>query len=485
MVKLINTLDPIATGRPVTILYVRLSSEEQANGSGLDRQLSAVKLWCVQERVEEAILLEDVGLSAFVGAHITKGRMGELLTAAKAGRVAPGSVLVMENLDRLSRDNPLEAIQILIDFLNRGIDVVTTTDRNRYSRSGNSSQAMTTLVLGALHFGRSNSESELKSSRVSDAWTIKIEQARSSLAPHGKRCPAWIRLGPNGYEPIDERVKEIKWMFAQATAGKGRRQIVKALIDRDVPPWTEPSEKRKKPAWSDSYIQKILTGCEAYGTYRPSRTPNKGPKVFLDPIPGYYPAAVSYEVAARARAAAATRQGSGGRKGKFVNIFQGLCVCSACGKGMTLEDKGRRSSGPKLICQRATLADCEHRFRYDYAFLEPSVIFIIRQRADALLAASKSEVEELGSILDRRKTRLEAVTSGMGRLAKQMELVDDDGTLARNFMALVVQLRGGGSGKIVAQRSAARRPNPGQFVSRRDSAGNQMRRGRGDPSRST
>lgn len=422
---------------PVTILYVRLSSEEQAAGNGLERQLSAVHGWCDRDGRKPDVLLQDIGLSAFAGTHIAKGHMGALIAAAEAGRICRGSLVVTENLDRLSRDNPFEAISILLGLLKKGVDVATAHDGARYTASGTGNQSMMMLVMSALHFGRSNSESETKSDRVGKAWRRKIERARSELLPHGARCPAWIRLGENGYEFFDRREEEVRRMFASAIAGRGRRQIVKDLIERKVEPWGRPTKKRPVAVWSDSYVQKILSGCEAYGTYRPSLSPKRGPKVHLEPIPNFYPAAVDPETAARARAAADLRKGSGGRKGAFLNLFQGLCVCGVCGRGMTLANKGRRSSGPKLVCNRAQLSDCAHRFRYDYAWLEPAVLFVIQGHADALLQASQRQEGTLARTLGERKAKLADVTARIERLARQMERVDDDdGRLSANFTAL-------------------------------------------------
>lgn len=425
------------TDRPIVVLYVRLSSEEQAAGQGQERQVEGLMGWCAKERLVADVMLQDIGFSAFVGAHILKGELGRLIAAIDAGRVAPGSTLVMENLDRLSRQDPFAALAVFSGILTKDVAIVTVTDGVRYSRDGTGMQRMMTIIIGAMTFGRSNSESEVKSDRVGKAWKAKIAKAREVHAPHGNRCPAWIRLTKDGYELIEERAAEVRWMFEQTIKGRGRRQIVKDLIARKVEPWTPVSAKRPEPVWSDSYIQKILTGGEAFGEYRPSLSPKGQRKISLEPITGYYPAAVDRLTAERARAASGLRAGSGGRKGSFKNLFQGLCVCGACGAGMTIENKGARSSGPKLICQRATLADCEHRHRYDYAAVQAAVIFVIEQRADELLQSSRSRFDDLADIVAKRRIALADVTARAARLATQMQRIDDDdGMLTQAFREL-------------------------------------------------
>ena len=53
--------------------------------------------------------MRDEGLSAFHQKHVTKGALGTFLAAVEAGKVPPGSVLIVEALDRLSRANPMDA----------------------------------------------------------------------------------------------------------------------------------------------------------------------------------------------------------------------------------------------------------------------------------------------------------------------------------------------------------------------------------------
>ena len=48
----------------------------------------------------------DDGFSAFKGAHIKKGSLGQFLAEIKAGNIAKGSILIAENLDRIRRSAP-------------------------------------------------------------------------------------------------------------------------------------------------------------------------------------------------------------------------------------------------------------------------------------------------------------------------------------------------------------------------------------------
>jgi DNA invertase Pin-like site-specific DNA recombinase len=454
---MITKLTAAPSDRPIVVLYVRLSTEEQAQGHGQERQLEGLHAWCKAEGLVGDLLLQDIDFSAFVGAHIRKGQLGLLIAKIERDEVAPGSTLVMENLDRLSRQDPFDALALFTTILSKGITIVTVSDRMRYSREGSGMQRMMTILAGTMNFGRSNSESEVKSDRVSKAWRKKIAQARETGAPHGARCPAWIYLEDGAYHLNEDRAPTVRWIVAQAIAGRGRRQIAEELNGLE-PPWTKPSKGNPVPVWTDSYIQKILAGGEIYGEYRPSIAPKGGRKVWLEPIPDYYPAAVDRATAMQARAAAGLRQGSGGRKGAFKNLLQGLCTCSYCGKGMTLEDKGRRSSGPKLICQRATVGACEHRFRYDYERLQSAVILVLDEKAESLLRSSRDRASELAARLLERRSALADIASRLDRLGRQMQEVDDDGgILTGQFRELVERRRAATEEIAELERQAAGR----------------------------
>ncbi|WP_081636506.1 recombinase family protein [Methylobacterium sp. 285MFTsu5.1] len=411
--------------RALVIRYHRVSREEQAEGHGFTRQREGTEEWCARNGVEADLTLEDAGHSAFTADHIRRGAMGQILEAIASGRIMAGSTLVMENLDRLSRENPFEAVKMFTSIVSNDIAIVTFLDGYRYTQDGTAMQRMLTMIMSIMHFGRANSESELKSTRVAEAWREKHRLARENGQPHGRRCPEWMRLEPGGYELIEDRAREVRWMFACAIGGWGRRRIVKELIARRVEPWIEPSVKRPHPVWNESYVQKILSGGEACGTYFPGKWPGNRRRTSQEPILDYYPAAVSREIFDQARAAADLRQGGGGRKGSSRNLLQNLCVCGCCGRGMTMQDKGTRSRGPALVCQRSLVGDCEHRFRYVYARAELMVFFCIGDHADQILRSAEAETCTVRGLISGKELQLNDRSERIRRLVKHMEVSAD------------------------------------------------------------
>src|SRR5215207_9916504 len=103
------------TAKPVCFSYVRFSTPEQKMGDSERRQLDAARAWAERKglRLDESIR-PDRGRSGYHGTHRTKGHLGKFLARVEAGEVPRGSILVVENIDRLGREAPADALQEVI-----------------------------------------------------------------------------------------------------------------------------------------------------------------------------------------------------------------------------------------------------------------------------------------------------------------------------------------------------------------------------------
>jgi DNA invertase Pin-like site-specific DNA recombinase len=86
--------------------YIRFSSPEQAKGDSFRRQSVAAAEWAKHNGYTIVQSLENLGISAFRGQNQHMGDFGEFLAAAESGRLPEDSVLIVESLDRLSRQEP-------------------------------------------------------------------------------------------------------------------------------------------------------------------------------------------------------------------------------------------------------------------------------------------------------------------------------------------------------------------------------------------
>ncbi len=106
------------------ISYARVSSEKQLRGEGLKRQRKGTLDW-IAKHPELNIRLNDEktdeARSAWKGDHIAKkdAALGKLLEMVKLGDLRPPLIIIVEALDRLSRENPWTAKERLAGLVTR------------------------------------------------------------------------------------------------------------------------------------------------------------------------------------------------------------------------------------------------------------------------------------------------------------------------------------------------------------------------------
>src|SRR4051812_17590900 len=98
--------------------YLRFSTPEQQKGDSFRRQSSMAASYAAHHGLEldEHLTFHDLGRSAFRGQNLAEaGRLGDFLEAVRSGLVPSGSVLLVEQLDRISRQAARKALRVLED----------------------------------------------------------------------------------------------------------------------------------------------------------------------------------------------------------------------------------------------------------------------------------------------------------------------------------------------------------------------------------
>ncbi|MDF3930395.1 MULTISPECIES: recombinase family protein [Pseudomonas] len=341
--------------KPKAYSYIRFSSPEQAKGDSYRRQRTAALKYCAENGLELADTKEyrffDSGRSAYTGKHISdEGELGRFLTLVKDGQIKPGSYLLVESLDRLSRDKVNIALAQLLNLLGTGIKVVTLSDKRTYSND--SPDLATELIVSIAVMMRAHNESSEKGNRVADAWREKRGLARSDKkVPLGAACPYWLKLVEGSYVEVEERVQVVRRIFDMTIAGYGQAVISRRLNEEGVPVFGSTRSTKEKPRnksglWGTSSVQKILHNRALLGEYQPTHLVGRIRQNDGDPIQGYYPEIITPDVFLQAKAARAQRQTSGStRQSKNFNIWQGIAKCQLCGDAMHLINKGRPPKG--------------------------------------------------------------------------------------------------------------------------------------------
>ena len=223
----------MTTSAPRVYSYLRFSDARQATGSSADRQAEYARRWAAEHGVvlDEALSMRDEGLSAYHQRHVSRGALGAFLAAIDAGRIAPGSVLIVEGLDRLSRAEPIQAQAQLAQIITAGISVVTASDGKIYDRERLRVQPMD-LVYSLLVMIRAHEESDTKSKRVRaairrqcEAWQAGTWRGRIRLGSD----PAWLRWIGDRWEIIEERAEAVRMAVAMYRRGEGSVRIRRRL----------------------------------------------------------------------------------------------------------------------------------------------------------------------------------------------------------------------------------------------------------------
>ena len=339
--------------------YLRFSTPEQAKGDSKRRQLELAQGYTTETGLEldDSLTFHDLGISAFRGANKETGRLGEFLAAVDEGLVEKGSFLLVESLDRLSRDSVRRALRTLESIIERGITLVTLSDRKIYTTEIIDNDPMA-LMWALMVMMRAHEESAIKSRRLKAVNQSKRDKARETKQLLTRRLPAWLRVNEEtlAIEAISERANVVLEIFQWANAGLGKEAIARRLNERGEPTFG------KAEYWQKSYIQKILENPATIGTMVPRTRDVEAGKVIRkaqEAIEDYFPPVVSEELFRSIETLKKTRAPKGRYAAQSVtNIFAGLTTCSLCGSSFVRVNKGHQTY---LVCYRAhSKGGCEY-----------------------------------------------------------------------------------------------------------------------------
>ncbi|WP_159815021.1 recombinase family protein [Pseudomonas sp. 18058] len=320
--------------------YIRFSSAKQSAGDSEARQMRAAKEFAVERGLQLAdpteYLFFDRGRSAYKGKHLDDtGELARFLAFVEDGTIPPGSFLVVESLDRLSREKVRDALPRFLDLLAKGINVYTSTDKRLYTRDYNELD----LFISIISMSRAHEESATKGSRVSSAWRKKQADARATGKPLGKLRPLWLDVTPEGYTLNPDHAQVVRRIFDLSTQGHGSRNIAATLNQEGIPAFSA-GRKNFSGLWGFSTVRHILDSRTTLGEYQPHifidgvRTPDG------DPIKGFFPAVVDEETFYRAQAARGSRRlHKITKQTTNFNVMAGIFFCFDCGAAMHLQSQ--------------------------------------------------------------------------------------------------------------------------------------------------
>ena len=386
--------------------YIRMSTPEQLKGDSVRRQQKATDDYVKENNLELTDIIQDHGVSAFKGKNVEFGALSNFLNLAESGAIDVGSYLIVESLDRLTRQNVFEAISLLNKIIRLGINVVTLIDRRIYSKESVEKNEAD-LMIASIIMMRSHEESRTKSIRLSAAWQQKRNQAKNGSITK-QRLPSWLEYSKDGksIEAIEDRAKYIQKIFEMSRDGWGAYSITKWLNEQKITPWG------KAKNWQESYIKKIQKNRSVLGEFQPYKfvSNNETTKRITDglPIKNYFPKIVDDLLFEEAQDSIFKRNKSGkGRKGvEYANLFSGILRCNYCDSGIRYINKGYSSKGRQYLkCSRAVLTRECNAASIPYQSVEKKLIEIIK---DINLDTSQNSIEWQAKFLKIKTEKLDA-----------------------------------------------------------------------------
>ena len=420
--------------------YVRMSTQKQLRGDGLRRQLERSRAFAEEHGLILDDSLRDIGISAWKGKNFKSGALGKFLAMVESGEIPKGSYLLIESLDRLSREAVPDALTLFMALINAGVVIVTLGlgDRQIYSRDILKGD-WTKLIIGLAVMSRGHEESQTKSERIRAANRRKRQTAREGKGQITSLTPAWIdarRKSANSYEfTLNDHATTVRQIYEMAARGLGATAIARKLNADGVPAF------KSRDGWYQSIIKSLLARRDVIGTFQPHCLEDGKRVPDGDPIEGYFPPAIDKDLFLRVQSMR-EMVGKPGRRGKsFANLFSGLCHCSHCLGPMTMK-LSRVKNGVAdryLVCsnyirgQRCT--DGRRHFRY-----EPFETAILDHVRELTLAATlqKATQEQAVKKLDETMAELTMKRDELRRKEHRLaQVVEDNGQSLETILDLL------------------------------------------------
>ena len=387
--------------KPTAYSYIRYSRPEQAKGHSLTRQTERAEAYAAEKGLvlDDKLNMRDQGVSGYSGKNITDGALGAFLNEIKEGRVAPGSFLLIEDIDRLSRLPVMEALGVFQKIIGAGITIVTLGDGAQYSLERLKSD-WTPLMPVLFAMARGHGESERKSDLLSKAWRAKKAAAASEArTPLGNTAPMWLTYSKEkGYQLHPERTALVKRVFQLSIDGHGMGAIAKILNDEGI-------KTTKGREWGNSSLVKILQNKSVFGEYQPRTAEGKKRLPVGDPVPNYYPAAIDEAMYYRAQKAMTSRRifRTTKKAGNF-SLWQGIGKCYFCDSPMHLVMKGKAPKGHAYL--RCYTAKKRGACTGGYVRLDSSELAF--REILVKMSSSVSLVQEASAEIARKITEIDA-----------------------------------------------------------------------------
>ncbi len=427
---------------PLVISYIRFSSERQGQGDSFRRQAAMADEYCKQHGLTLTDSFQDLGISSYRGKNIEKGALNELLQLVEEGKIPVGSMLLIEELDRLSRAKPHKSLTLLFNIIEAGVTVVTLKDGEQYTAEN---LDMNRLMMSVLRLSLAHAESEKKSVRLAQMWGEKKRKAAAEGKPMTKVCPAWLTKKGDKFEVVEEKAALVREIYSMALQGIGARTIAKTLNEQG-------RSITKSGHFTRSYVVKILSTPTVIGLFQPRKVQYSGSQAGFvpdgDTLTNYYPAILDEKTFYAVQSILNTRKGSiyTPKGNVYVNILQKVLQTPA-GDAIHIMraalDKSKTAYDKYYYAATSTLHGLDKNPYYPGQTLDLAIIFKVAEVGAALVDKEQAQGLDADAIRGKILTiegKLDALADALDDVGMVQTVVKKIKELEEQKAALVATL---------------------------------------------
>ncbi len=410
-----------SNSKKFAVVYCRFSSNLQKETS-IERQKELAKVYCKRNQIQIVKTFVDRGISS----KETKNLEFELGKAVKLSKDDTRIThFVTENMDRLSRENPITFMSKFSDFLLSGITIVQSDTGEELKPT----QSMDQMRLFFSQFLGSE-ENRKKGKRVQESFIRRI---------HTKEACPKILFGYKRKSKIisihKERSKVVKRVFREYSNGFSYNKIAKKLnADNILSPGACTGNLKWGHGWSATAVQRILQNTAyidgnqetKHGTIKGAYIPIISPKV-ADKVKERLSVVRSYN-----------KKSERFNTGTASNLFSNLFYCAECGNNYLITVR-KNAKYRRYGCLQKSRGNCDNTFTADVDNVESLVLEHLLEYIDT--SNLKDLIEQIQDQTDKEKAKL---TKKKKENTRQLKKSDQ-------LLTQIVDKYAGSSNKIIAE----------------------------------
>lgn len=402
--------------------YIRFSSIKQRKGISESRQREWAVEWCQEQghTLDTGLKLADRGVSAFKGKNSDTGALGQFLRHAERGAIPKGSYLLVENLDRLSRDVATEALNLIQRIVKTGVTIITREPYRELTKENINDLGILIEIIVTGY--RAHEESQRKSFHQTQSWIKRRKRFAETGQILTARCPSWLKVSDDGkrFVTIADKVKAVKLAFKLRASGLGTYSIVRRFNQEGIAP-LNPGAK----SWNTSGLKLIFKSRQVLGELQMGKGygSRQNRSTIGEPVEGYYPQIVDEATWYKVQTLLETdkhKNKGGGYKQTVTNLFSGLLFDAADGSSMQLHE----SNGVKRLVSMNAKKGLSEYIAFPYTVFESSFLRWTDeiQAKDIVPSADKSETE---AELDEAQGHVRALVEKIGKIKTKIKTTGD------------------------------------------------------------